>query len=110
MHTKLTRTGSVTYQSEYVNLEHLSELLNGRFFIYAVSNQRDGSALDHAHGKDAQQALGIDLAIVNFNPDAASELVGLLNKLSSLLVVQARFTSDNRLFRDHDDYSFAITQ
>ena len=55
---------------------------HGFLLIGAVRDQGDGGALHDAQGQDAQQALGIDAAVLLLDPDAALELIGLLNEES----------------------------
>ena len=51
--------------------------------------QGDGGALHDAQGQNAQQAFGVDPAFLLLHPDAAFELVGLLDKIGSRPGVQA---------------------
>ena len=63
-----------------VVLDQFHQRLDSLFLIGAVGDQRNGGALHDAQGQNAQQALGIDAAILLFNPDAALELICFLDK------------------------------
>ena len=50
---------------------------------------------------NTQQTLGVHAPILALQPDRALELVGLLNKVCNLLVVQAGFASDDDFLIEH---------
>jgi uncharacterized membrane protein YfcA len=62
------------------------------FFISAIRQNGDIGTLDDTQGQNTQKALGIDAALIHFNPDAGLEFIGFLNKVCSLPVVQAGLT------------------
>ena len=53
---------------------------NGRILILAIGRKQNGIPRGHAQGEHAQQALGVDAAILLFHPDRAFILIGLLNE------------------------------
>ena len=75
-------------------------------FIVAVSNDADVGSLDYAEGKHAKQALGIDAALVLFDPDAALELIGLLDEKGGRSCVEAHLVINNRSLDIHHDTPF----
>ena len=66
-----------------IRRNHLVESLNGLLLVGTISDQLDGGALHDAQGENAQQALGVDLALLLLDPDRALELIGLLNEEGS---------------------------
>ena len=63
-----------------VVLDQLGQGLHGLLLIAAVGDEGDGGALRNAQRQNAQQALGVDTALLLLHPDAALELVGLDRK------------------------------
>ena len=79
------------YQSENFFYEHFGQRIHGFFFIGTFCNQADTSALGDTHGKNTQQALCIDTAIIYLDTDAGLELIGLLQEVGCLTVIQTGF-------------------
>ena len=67
----------------------------------AVGKQGDGGALRDAEGQHAQQALGVYAALVLLHPDAALELVGLLNEKGRGARVQTNLIVDGDFLCNH---------
>ena len=74
----------------------------GFLLIGAVRDQGDGGTLHDAQGQNAQQALGIDAAILLLDPDTALELVGLLDEESRGSGVQTYLVVNSDLLSIHD--------
>ena len=60
------------------------------------------SLIHISHGHDAQKALGIHLLVAQFHPNVTPKLVGLLNKIGHLLIVQAGSALHHSLLLIHD--------
>ena len=75
-------------------LDQLGQRVNSFLLVAAVGDQRHGGALHNAQAQHAQQALGIDAALFLLYPDAALELVGLLDKIRSGSGVQTDLVLD----------------
>ena len=72
-----------------VVLDQLVQSCNCFLLINAVSDQGDDSALGNAQRQNTQQALSVDAALFLLDPDAALELVGLLDEIGSGTGMQA---------------------
>ena len=78
---------------------------NSGLSIVAVGRQLNSSTGYNAQGHDTKQALGIHLPAAGFNPNAAIEFVRLLNKVSSLLIVQTGLAAHNDFLFEHKYYT-----
>ena len=94
--------------SENLFYEHIGQCLDCFFLIGALSNDADARALGDAHGQNAEQALGVDLAVFHLDPDAGLELVGLLDEVGSLTVIKAGFALYDGLLHVHRRHSLYI--
>ena len=64
-------------------------------------------ALDDPEGQHAQQALGVHATLILLQPDAALELVGLLNEERGRTSMQAYFIVDRNILSIHRYYSLS---
>ena len=93
-----------------VPLEQRLQSVDSRLFIGANGRQGHGGAGNDAQRHDTQKTLGIHFAVQRLQPDAALELVCLLDKVCSLPVVEAGFASNNNILAEHVIHSFWQTR
>ena len=62
-------------------LDQVDQCVHGLLLIDTVRDQRNGSALHDTQAQHAQQALGVYAALILLHPNAALELIGLLNEI-----------------------------
>ena len=98
----------VKNDSEDLFYEHVSQCFYCFFLIGAFRNDADTCALGDAHGQDTEQALGVDLAVLDLDPDAGLELVSLLDEVGGLPVVKAGFALHDGLLHVHIRHSLYI--
>ena len=67
----------------------------------AVSNDTDRRAADNAERQDTEQALGVDAALLLFDPDGGFVFIRLLNKERSGTRVQANLVLNSDFFDKH---------
>ena len=88
--------------SENIPLQHVTQGGNRLSLIRSIGgNYYAGPGAD-THGHDAQKALGIHLLVAQFHPNVTPKLVGLLNKIGDLLIVQAGSALHHSLLLIHD--------
>ena len=88
-----------------LGVDQLSQLLDSLLFINAVGDDVYSGAADDAQREHAQQALGVDLAVILLDPDAASELIGLLNEESCGSCMQTYLIVYSYTLNDHISHS-----
>ena len=88
-----------------IRINQIAQGLDGLFLIRAVGDDGDSRALDDAQGQDAQQALGVDAALFLLDPDAALELVGLLDEEGRGSGMETDLIVDDYLFGYHARHS-----
>ena len=89
-----------------VPLEQRLQGVDSRLFVGTNGRQGHGSAGNDAQGHDAQQTLGVHLTVQRLQPNAALELIGLLDKVCSLPIVEAGLASNNNILAEHVIHSF----
>ena len=94
--------------SEDLFHKHVSQCLDGLFLVRAFGDDAHARALGDAHGQNTKQALGIDLAVFDLDPDARLELVGLLDEVGCLPVEKTRFTLYDGLLQVQRRHSLYI--
>ena len=88
-------------QSVNIPLKQSFQRSNGILSVRTHGRKSDGGASYDTKRHDTQQALGIHLAVIGLDPDAAVELISLLNKICSLTVMQAGLTANDDFFIKH---------
>ena len=63
-----------------IGVDKLGERGNGLVLIHTIGYDVDGSALHNAERKHTEKAFGVHAALISFDPDAALELVSLLDE------------------------------
>ena len=89
-----------------VPLEQRLQGVDSRLFVGTNGRQGHGSAGNDAQGHDTQQTLGVHLTVQRLQPNAALELIGLLDKVCSLPIVEAGLASNNNILAEHVIHSF----
>ena len=87
-------------------IHQIAQRVHSSSFIAAIGDQSDDSTLHDAQTQHTQQALGVDTALLLFHPDAALELVGLLDKIGGGSGVQADLVMHGNFLRIHYPFSF----
>ena len=91
----------------YIPLEQGVQCIHSSLSIRAGSTQCNSRAGNNPQGHDTQQALGVHLAITGLQPDAALKLIGFLDEIGCLFVVQAGLTTNDDFFIEHNPHSFS---
>lgn len=84
-----------------VGINQFGKSIDGFGFIGTVSYQSNGRALYYAQREDAEKRFGVNAALFLFNPDAAFELIGFLNKESRGSCVKAYLIVNHYFFGNH---------
>lgn len=84
-----------------VGINQFGKSINGFGLICTVSYQSNGRALYDAQRKNTEKRLGIHATLVLFNPDAAFELIGFLNKESRGSCVKTYLIVNHNFFGNH---------
>lgn len=71
------------------------------FLVLPAGDDADLRPAHDTQGEHAQQALGVDSALVFFNPDGRFELVGFLNKKCGRPGVKAHLILNHDIFYEH---------
>ena len=64
-----------------VVLDQLHQSCHSFLFIHAIGDQGDHRTLGDAQGQHAQKALGVNTTLFLLDPNAALELIGLLDEI-----------------------------
>ena len=83
--------------------DKLSQRIGSANLIGTFSNDGDFGTLSDTHGENAQQALCVHASVILFNPDAALELVCLLDEKGGRSCVEAHLVIYNRSLDIHRD-------
>ena len=97
----ISRAGVSYVKSVNVPLEQSFQCIHSSLSIGTDSAQGNRGTGDNPQGHNTKQALGIHLAALGLQPNAAFKLIGLLYEVGSLSVVQAGFTAHNNFFVEH---------
>ena len=78
-----------------IGCQQCGQSFDSLFLIGTIGNQRNLCALNDPQRQNAQQALGIDTALLHLNPDGAFELICLLDEESSRPSMEPYLIIDN---------------
>ena len=84
-----------------IRFDEFAETVDRELFVAAVGDQADRRTLGDAEGENAEKALGVDAAVIAFDPNAAAVFVGFLNEECGGTGVQADLVVHNDIFRQH---------
>ena len=86
-----------------VGRNELSQRIGCANLIGTFGNYGDLSTLSDTHRQNTKQALCVHTSVIFFDPDAALELIGLLDEKGGRSCVEAHLVINNRSLDIHRD-------
>ena len=86
-----------------IGRDKFSQRISCANLIGTFSNDGYLSTLSYTHGENSQQTLCVHASVILFNPDAAFELIGLLDEKGGRSCVEAHLVIYNRGLDIHHD-------
>ena len=84
-----------------IGIDQRGQGIDRFLLVGAVRHEGDRRALHDAKRQDAEKALGVNASLVFFDPDAALELICLLDEESRGPCMESHLVVDDCFFRDH---------